>query len=233
MSFHILRSAENRLHTKWVLEKLLTIQKAQSQPENSTSFVFVLAVLELSTLDEIRISKSGPAAMKIIFLTENPDLTVGMRMLSLIMSITVPAFPRMVSIGLIIAHRRENVTWSIFSPSYQGRETMDIMHQILEECDDVLFGNFIAYMFIDACGPTSCAMFEIWNNKKSEKRIGLIDVYTFQPFRNRGYATKILEYATEDLNIDRSSFSYLGPACDTMNHIFDKLGVNPIAFCKK
>ncbi|KXS43916.1 MAG: hypothetical protein AWU59_843 [Methanolobus sp. T82-4] len=99
--------------------------------------------------------------------------------------------------------------------------------------DDILFGNFIAYMFIDACGPTSCAMFEIWNNKKSEKRIGLIDVYTFQPFRNRGYATKILEYAIEDLNINRSSFSYLSPACDTMNHIFGKLGVNPIAFCNK
>lgn len=103
-------------------------------------------------------------------------------------------------------------------------------HRRIEK-GDLIYGGYGAYMFIDELGPTSCAMFKYSKIDGNCNVPLLLDVYTFPPFRNQGYATQILEYAIEDLKIDKSSFYYLSPTCKEMDGIFNELDLNAKAMC--
>lgn len=118
--------------------------------------------------------------------------------------------------------------FSYFAKMDEGRSRYDDARRIYP--NDYMNGNLVAYVYNSNIGPISFAIFKEINYEEFGGKLPLLwDTYTFPNYRNHGYASEIIEFAIEDLGLDRSMFPIYRSENEELLMALNKVGVQKVA----
>ncbi|WP_319508129.1 GNAT family N-acetyltransferase [uncultured Methanolobus sp.] len=91
--------------------------------------------------------------------------------------------------------------------------------------------DIVSYVFVNEVGPVSYVAFMLKDFTIEDRTVSsyvLWDLYTFPPFRNNGYATKLLNKAINDLKIDTSHFPVSFPLTNKSANLVKKISTGKV-----